>query len=290
MKLKLKGHQTFGLREGWIYKGLNAVKNDERIFSSNNAPDVMGVGSTMVKAIKYWLVAFKLMKYSQKNGYVLTEFGRCILDNDPYLEMNFTVCLLHYNIVKNISEAPSWYIFFNKCDIDYVNKKELENLMKINITGLFGDIDYSNKSLISDINVMLNMYCKEKTVDPEDNKYSPLSELKLLYKSEDNYYKRCIDSKRIDLDIVLYIILKYKEDNDVNTISIDNLYKDVNGLGNIYNMSRIMINMYLDELDNLEYIKVDRTAGLDVINILTDKSGSDVINDFYNNHSERQEI
>ena len=34
-KYKLKGHETFVIREGWVAKGIHAVKENERVFSEH---------------------------------------------------------------------------------------------------------------------------------------------------------------------------------------------------------------------------------------------------------------
>ncbi len=61
--MKIKGHQSFHIRRGWIYKGLNEVRNDEFVFSRKDIvhTDLLGIGSNMVTALKYWLEALKLV-------------------------------------------------------------------------------------------------------------------------------------------------------------------------------------------------------------------------------------
>ena len=47
--IKIKGHEKFALREGWLNKGILAVQDSPRIFLQSNAPETLGVGSNMVK-------------------------------------------------------------------------------------------------------------------------------------------------------------------------------------------------------------------------------------------------
>ena len=60
LKYKIKGNESFPIREGWLSKGMFAIKDNPYIFSDITAMDCLGVGSKMVKSIKYWLLASNL--------------------------------------------------------------------------------------------------------------------------------------------------------------------------------------------------------------------------------------
>ena len=47
---RLKGHESFTLREGWLTKGLNAVHENPRVFSESSGADALGVGTNMAKS------------------------------------------------------------------------------------------------------------------------------------------------------------------------------------------------------------------------------------------------
>ena len=53
--IRLKGHEKFHLREGWIAKGLYGVSKNAKVFTGNEGTDQLGVGTNMVKSIKYWM-------------------------------------------------------------------------------------------------------------------------------------------------------------------------------------------------------------------------------------------
>ena len=42
MTIKLKGHETFTIREGWLDKGLKAVSDNGKVFSENYGADALG--------------------------------------------------------------------------------------------------------------------------------------------------------------------------------------------------------------------------------------------------------
>ena len=81
---RLKGHESFYLREGWLTKGLRAVHEDHRVFFINGGADALGVGTNMAKSIRYWLKTAGLIKENTKNGAELTGIGKIIFDNDMY--------------------------------------------------------------------------------------------------------------------------------------------------------------------------------------------------------------
>jgi len=55
------GHETFCPRYGWLKKGFDGVR-DPDIFDSPDAIEKPGVGKNMVRAIRFWGVAFKIIE------------------------------------------------------------------------------------------------------------------------------------------------------------------------------------------------------------------------------------
>ena len=99
--IKLKGHETFAIREGWLSKGLIEVDKNEKVFSKNFGADTLGVGSNMAKAIRYWLKAGDFTEETGKSQVSLTEIGKIILKNDRYFEDILPLEIFHVNLVHN---------------------------------------------------------------------------------------------------------------------------------------------------------------------------------------------
>ncbi|RHD10824.1 DUF4007 family protein [Lachnospira eligens] len=263
IKIRLQGHEKFPLREGWLNKGIKAVKNNPMVFQKNGT-DILGVGTNMVKSIRFWLNAFQLIKESPKNGAVLTELGEIIYKYDKNIIDDFTLWLLHMNLICNNREATSWYLFFNRCDINEFDKKTLFNHMKRELIKYTGNDNFSENSLNSDIDVLFSMYSKNKNVgDPEDKNTSPFSRLGLLQKMGDIVYKTQPDIRKINEWVVLEIIARFLE-NDIS-VSIDTAIMSENGVARITQLGIIAINDILDKLDMIGCIRINRTAGLDMI-------------------------
>src|SRR5574344_2556385 len=88
--IKFRGHETFHIRKGWLYKGLKNLENNPSVFSDKevNASDTFGMGVSMVKALRYWLQAVGLT-IEARSGFTyqqLTPMGALINNYDKYME------------------------------------------------------------------------------------------------------------------------------------------------------------------------------------------------------------
>lgn len=127
---RLKGHESFILREGWLTKGLKAVHDNSKVFSENSGADALGVGTNMAKAIRYWLRTAELTNETQRDGVFLSEYGELIFQKDPYFEDVFSLWVVHANISRNFKLATSWNIFFNNIDVTTFKREELISMMR----------------------------------------------------------------------------------------------------------------------------------------------------------------
>ncbi|MFC1937792.1 DUF4007 family protein [Chloroflexota bacterium] len=112
-------HETFHLRDGWLFKGLNALKSDDSYLSSKDAHHKLGIGINMLKSIIYWLQATNLVQGSQSRSIQrrrlqLTPLANLICQNDSYFEDTRTLWLLHIELASNKPLATFWYWAFNE--------------------------------------------------------------------------------------------------------------------------------------------------------------------------------
>lgn len=277
--MKLKGHEKFPLREGWLNKGIKGVQKNAKVFTGNDGPDILGVGTNMVKSIRYWMQCFTLIKENPKDGASLSDMGKLIEQYDLYLEDYFSLWILHSCIAKNDDRATVWYLFFNKCAAEEFKKDELFEVLKKELIVYAGTDTFPDGSLKDDIDVLLNMYSKNNSDDdPEDKNKSPFATLGLVKKEKDVYYKQQPDISKFNEKIVLYELAILFEIQD--TVSIDTVFEIVKG---IYHLNRVTLNSILDKLENMGYIRVDRTAGLDVIYLVNVGKADEVIEEYYSN-------
>lgn len=280
IKIKLQGHEKFALREGWINKALQILPENPDAFTRRDATDLFGIGSNMVKSLRYWMRAFGL---TNNAGTELSETGRLIAQYDPYLEDSFTLWIMHSYIAKNEEFATTWFMYFNRCDAEELEKSEVVTILSREIKKYVNGGSFSEKSLSNDVDVLLNMYSRNKEkLNPEDKNISPFSHLALIKKLDGKYVK-CHPSKKIfPEEVVLYELSLRLAGNE--GISIEEVLFGEKGIVKIYNLSSVMANDYLDRLDTAGYIRVDRTAGLDMIYPLRELNPINIIEDFYENN------
>lgn len=280
VKFRLKGNASFILRDGWITKGLMAVDRDPGVFKNNTGMDELGVGSAMAVSIKYWLTACGLVE-NCASGVKLSMLGKIILSSDPYINDYFTLWVLHYELVTNPELSTVFYLFFNRME-DYEFDREC--LVK-NITELFyeyaGTEAFSDKTLADDCGVLINMYGRVRKYDddPEDNLISPFSGLGLLQPVQKKWKRRCPDYRILPKEAVLYMMVKQMKGEQ--SIHIESLLSDEQGIGKVCCINRMLLNEYLDELESIGDIRVNRTAGLDIVYLAKDTAPENIVQGFY---------
>lgn len=280
VKIRLQGHEKFALRDGWLNKGLEIIPQMSDFFLRKDATDYLGIGSNMVKSLRYWMKALGL---TNENGSELSELGELLLKHDPYLEDTFSWWIMHSVIAKNKAEATSWYLFFNHCDADDLDKEQIVAVLKRELSKYAAGQPFSEKSMENDVDVILNMYGRKKdNSDPEDKNVSPFSQLGLIKNIEGKYYRSHPDKKKYNELIVLYEIALLLQDHE--SLSIEDAIDGENGLSKIYNLSSVAANEYLDRLDALGYLRVDRTAGLDMIYPVDTLDPSQILEGYYKKH------
>lgn len=282
VKFRLQGHEKFPLREGWLNKGLKAIQEDKYVFSNGEATDELGIGSNMVKSLRFWMKAFNLIDDSNsKEGIKLSKLGQTIYSSDKYLKKDFTLWLLQSQIVKNAEIATSWFLYFNRCDSVNLTKEQIFNILKRELTEYTNGEKFSEKSLQNDIDVIVNMYSKDSKIeDPEEKNVSPFVHLGLVRKTEEGFEKSHPDIRKLSEWNILYELSAMMSGR--NQISIDEAFYTDNGIINIYQITAVQANEYLDMLESMGYIRVNRTAGLDMIYKINDEmKPENIIRDYY---------
>lgn len=288
--MKFRAHDTFAIRKGWLHKGMKHIKDNPRLFVDKNINpmDELGIGSNMVKALRYWLQVFGLteetgatQKYQE-----FTDLGQLIWDNDLFMEEDGTFCILHYMLASNKDQATAWYYFFNIYNMNEITKESFVADIQSYISVEEPETQVSEKSLGDDFDCIIKTYFKSNSSDfnPESNIESPLTELgliKLLDKKNKIYSKMAPSFATINPLIILAIIIRENEKEKSTDIKISKIEKDPGNIGKIFNLDKIQVAQYLDNLQNQGLIKVVRSAGLDIVKLQTKMSFIECIKKYY---------
>lgn len=277
-KMKFRAHDTFFIRKGWLYKGMKNVNRDECVFMGDNGNpmDILGIGANMVKSLRYWLQAVGLT-FEPPTGrkfQTLTEFGELVFEHDKYIEEMGTLWLLHYNLAINKTDATAWYFFYNEFkQTDFTRDdfvKQLDAYILLNGT------EFSESSLKDDFNCIVNTYVPRiksnpEKVQPESNIDCPLGELSLvdIVNKKTKIYKK--STPKIDsLHPLVVLAVIVHQAQGVREIKISSIQNDPCNVGRVFNLDIITLTNLLYKIELMGYIKVVRTAGLDVITIELD--------------------
>lgn len=287
-KIRLKGHETFILREGWLAKGIRVVADNPKVFSEYSGADALGVGTNMAKAIRYWLKVSGLTE-ENKNGVELSGLGRIVMAHDSYFEDRFTLWILHACIACNSELATSWYVFFNMIGYEEYTREELLYTLNRELCVYSGQNELSESSVAADVTAVINMYSRDKSsdYDPEEKKLSPFAELGLLKRDNKSVRKQTPAAENALEYAVLYLISRYFEIYKTDSVAIDKLLHGEELPGHIFNLNRVELNFYLDKLAANEYIVVNRTAGLDMVYSIKSMNSQEVVKMYY---LKRQEL
>lgn len=277
MTMRFRAHDTFFIRKGWLSKGMERVvaKPDLFVDKDENPMDVLGIGSNMVKALRYWLqvVGLTVEPTKGKRVQMLTPLGKQIYANDRYIEELGTLYLLQYQLAKQEQEATAWYYFFNKFTMSEFTREEfvqaLQNYIMMTDDGGTVAIRSLNDDFACIINTYLPRYKSNPgKVSPENNIDCPFGELGLVdiaNKKQKTYKKSIPAVQSFNPWVVLAVIMDQSEDRV--EIGLNELLTKPCNIGKVFNLDAITMLDVLHEIENLGKIKIIRTAGLDVIHL-----------------------
>lgn len=287
-------HESFPLRFGWIIKGLEAIADDPKVFSREDATVTLGVGKNMVASIRYWLQATRVATRDPKtNTLEPTPIARIVFgdDGDPYLEDEGTIWLLHWLLATNSSAATAIYWFFNHFHKPAFTSAEVATALTD-----FAKRELSSRvsitTLKSDAQLVLRMYSRTTAnarVSLEDALDSPLAMLDLQERVDSRNWRAVpMDRTELPLDVFAFAIAKLFEQGNGNQLDIGELMYSGSehcAPGAVFRMTEEGLITKLEALCEAypQVLRLDRTAGvfqlyrlgpLDSVAILKERYGT----------------
>ena len=294
MPMRFRAHDTFFIRKGWLSKGMKAVNNAPDVFVSKekNPMDELGIGSNMVKALRYWLQVVGLTSEPKagKRNQSFTELGKQIFEKDRYIEEIGTLMLLHYKMVTNAEEATAWYFFFNEFSLKEFGKEDFVRMLQSYIN-MKNEDSKPDRTLSDDFTCLINTYVPRYKSNPgkvsaENNIDCPFGEIGLIdiigKKGNDIIYKKITpNTKLFNPWIILAIIIE--EANERTEVPLSELLTSPKNIGKVFNLDSISLMDVLHNVEKTGHIKIIRTAGLDIIQLIDteDLEFMDCVKKFY---------
>lgn len=296
-------HETFHPRFGWLKKGFDAAVKDAEIFGRDDAPVRLGVGKNMVRSIRYWCSAFKLLaedSMTNKNSRSgnsasrelwATNLGSKLLSDDgwdPFLEDPASLWLLHWNLLKPPSLATAWYFAFNSFRQSEFSTDELFLALCDYTENLSTRV--ADSSLRKDITCILRMYAEQDSkVGPnEDTLDCPFTELGLLYTAGDSkrYVFQVGTKGNLPAEIIVSAALEFASwvGQKQRTIALSRLVFDADSPGLVFKLSESAISEAIEKVANLsDSIMLSDSAGLIQLSYTQDPAAlaEDILDKYY---------
>jgi hypothetical protein len=292
-------HETFHPRFGWIKKGFDAAIADSGIFSREDAAVRLGVGKNMVRAIRYWCMAFKVLAEQDKfgadgeilSGLLPTAFGDKLLSDegwDTFLEDPASLWLLHWQLLKSPNLATAWQFTFNHFrQVEFSVDDLFSSLCNYRENLTTPAVD---SSLKKDITCLLRMYVESdaKVGANEDSLDCPFTELGLIAHAGDSkrYIFRVGAKSNLPDEVIVFACLEFAGavGREQRTIALSRLAFDLDSPGMIFKLSesamREAIAQVAEEWDEIE---IRETAGLVQLSFTDDPIllAEDILNKYY---------
>ena len=277
-KLTFSGHETFPLKYGWLKKVYENIKVSNetdlrKVFSNEDAIANFGVGKNMVSSMRHWAQQTEILSINRSSKNLeLTSFAKEYLDtngNDPWLEHDSTIWIIHWKLVKKQTLFTYYWIF------NYLNRNEFtREQIASSITSVISENNHelpSSSTLKRDIECFVRNYTHKNSnksgAFSEENIESPLAELNLIKRlAHDKFSIQRGSKPNLSLEVFLYVLISFWNENfpHTNTLSLEAATYDPESPGRVFLLDEEAVISYAFEIENLTNFGLtwSETAGL----------------------------
>ena len=295
--LSFSGHETFPFRYTWLKKGVDAVRADSTIFTNDKATIVLGVGKNMVRSIRHWCVAARLIKEERTGSHdrgrlVSTRLGESIFADDgfdPYLEDAATLWLIHWHLATNRNRTTTWFWAFSIFNQTEFSKDRF-------ILELLNWVEESGRHRTSENSIKRDVECFFRTYVPsrmrpntvmEDTFDCPIVELGLIAElSEGTTYQFHRGPKpSLPTGIFAVALTEFWDTCFAarNTVALADIAHSPNSPGRIFKLDEDTLVEHLENLANLpdDVFRYDETAGIKQVYRNRKVSSTELLRSYY---------
>ena len=246
-------HETFHPRYGWFRKAYSFVAADRHVFGREDAAVRIGVGKNMVRAIRFWGLAAKLIEVDERSSnrraseLTPTRWGYALFGDsgwDRYMEDPGTLWLLHWLLLAPPSLLPVWWLAFNGFHAVEFDDDDLLGAVTAQIEAVADWKAPHSSSVRKDVSAMLRTYApaeRSSRSGIEDVLDCPLRELNLIGRSVGtNRYRFAFGAKpTLPPAVLAYAALDYiaRTPTGANTITLGRLAHEPGAPGKIFKLT-----------------------------------------------------
>lgn len=246
-------HETFHPRYGWFRKAYAVTASDPHIFTREDAPVVIGVGKNMVRSIRFWGLAAKLIVEDPRSpnkrapGLVPTRIGHALFGDsgwDRYMEDPGTLWLLHWLLLAPPSRLPVWWLGFNEFHAVEFSDDDLNLAVAAQLEAAAEWPNPHPSSIKKDVSALLRTYApaeRSRRTSIDDILDCPLRELNLIGRSAaTGHYRFTLGPKpTLPSAIVAYAALDYiaRTSTGGKTITLSRLAHEPGAPGHAFKLT-----------------------------------------------------
>lgn len=246
-------HETFHPRYGWFRKAYSFVAADPHVFSREDAAVRIGVGKNMVRAIRFWGLAAKLIEANEQSSsrriseLAPTPWGHALFGGsgwDRYMEDPGTLWLLHWLLLAPPSLLPVWWLAFNGFHAIEFDDEDLVGAITAQIEAIADWKAPHPSSVRKDVSAMLRTYAPAERSGRsgiEDVLDCPLRELNLVGRSiGTSRYRFALGAKpTLPPAVLAYAALDYvaRTPTGANTITLGRLAHEPGAPGKVFKLT-----------------------------------------------------
>ncbi len=253
---------TFSLDKAILSATLQAIYRKPGL-SHSDLGSVIGLNSKKAVAYSAWLLYLGLRNAKLRE---LSPLGELLSTEDPYIDDELSLQLLHYQLCSN-SNAIVWWTLANQVipNTYRISVSEAIDLLKSKGIGT------SNiKNLRSDVRIFFSAYQSHQI-------FGTLHYLKEIEK--ETYISESVDLETL---LLAYVLYRRRESSiRTSTISIRNLLHEEGQVGKVFLLNESQLVEKLRELEFQGIVKVSRIADLDNVAYTFDSTALDILKMYY---------
>lgn len=274
-------HETFHPRYGWLKKAVDAAEADSEAFLQPHAPVRLGVGKNMVRSIRHWGHAFRVLDSlpnparPRAPGDAPSRIGLSLFGPDgwdPFLEDPGTLWLLHWWLLAPPSRAPVWWAAFNEFSAVQFTDEELLHSVEDHVTGVAAWSAAHPSAIKKDVACLLRMYAptqrsgRESLDDVLDCPFRELGLLAPVPRAEGRTYRFVVGPKAtLPPAIAAFASLDFmaRTDAGAHTVTVSRLATEPGGPGRSFKLTEAALSDLLGEASaELPFLNLVAPAGV----------------------------
>ncbi|NJL07064.1 MAG: DUF4007 family protein [Methylacidiphilales bacterium] len=238
-------HETFAVRHGWLGKGIAYIQDEAPAFADDDAAILdLGLGSRMVKSLRYWMEASGLAAQEdsgrgERRSRRLrpNRLAEIIRQRDPHLEYPATWWFVHLHLARRSRSVWGW--FFSE-----YRERNFDRATCVDAYRRHLHLHAVNEPSLSvaqrDIACLLAAYASPAAVepqDPEDGTSSPLRDLGLVVRHADTgRFERIRPLDDVPVEAFLACAASAAADAGQESMSVTEMIGRGGGPGTVYGL------------------------------------------------------